>query len=342
MSKGFDCATKLNKTAAIELKRAGFEFVARYLGNSWKTFNKDEAKAITEAGLKLISIFEKSPLNVNYFTKAQGVSDAKEAESFANAVGQPHGTAIYFTVDYDAQPSHFNDILAYLEGVRETLKNYKVGLYGSYSVMMAVKGKVDYYWQTYAWSKGKVADHIHMHQYQNGVTVAGVSLDRNDIKKDPGAWVPKDEHKQSQPSQPVQPVQPVQSKPAPVLVPDTYIVKSGDTLGKISAHFGLTVEAIVKLNGIKNPDLIRVGEVLKLKSAPKPVAKPSKDVVPYPGHAIKKGSKGKDVERIQRAVGANPDGVYGPKTEAAVKAYQKRHGLAVDGIIGPKTWSVMF
>jgi LysM repeat protein len=333
MSKGFDCATKLNKTAAIELKRAGFEFVARYLGNSWKTFNKDEAKVITEAGLKLISIFEKSPLSVSYFTKSQGINDAKEAESFANAVGQPHGTAIYFTVDYDAQPSHMSAILSYLDGVRETLKDYKVGLYGSFTVMNAVKGKVDYYWQTYAWSKGQVADHIHMHQYQNGVSVAGVSLDRNDIKKDPGAWVLNEVPK---------PAQPAPSKPAPVAVPDTYTVKSGDTLGKIAAHFGLTVDAIVKLNSIKNPDLIRAGEVLKLKSAPKSAVKPTKDGVPYPGHTIKKGSKGKDVERIQRAVGANPDGVYGTKTEAAVKAYQKRHGLAVDGIVGPKTWSVMF
>jgi peptidoglycan hydrolase-like protein with peptidoglycan-binding domain len=333
MSKGFDCATKLSKTAAIELKRADFEFVARYLGNSWKTFNNEEAKVISDAGLKLISIFEKSPLNVSYFTKSQGINDAKEAESYANAVGQPHGTAIYFTVDYDAQPSHMSAILSYLDGVRETLNDYKVGLYGSYSVINAIKGKVDYYWQTYAWSKGKVADHIHMHQYQNGVTVAGVSLDRNDIKKDPGAWVLNEAPK---------PSQPVQSKPAPVSVPDTYTVKFGDTLGKIAAQFRLIVDAIVKLNGIKNPDLIRVGEVLKLKSAPKSAIEPSKDVVPYPGHAIKKGLKGKDVERIQRAVGAKPDGVYGPQTEAAVKAYQKRHGLAVDGIVGPKTWSVMF
>jgi LysM repeat protein len=334
MSKGFDCATKLNKTAAIELKRAGFEFVARYLGNSWKTFNKDEAKAITEAGLKLISIFEKNPLIVSYFTKTQGIADAKEAESYANAVGQPHGTAIYFTVDYDAQTSHFNDILAYLEGVRETLKNYKVGLYGSYSVMMAVKGKVDYYWQTYAWSKGKVADHIHMHQYQNGVNVAGVSLDRNDIKKDPGAWELNEAPKPTQ--------------PAPNKDPNEgylHIVNAGETLSGIAAKYGLTIDYLAKLNELDNPDRIYHGQRLKLKGTvpqSKPVVKPTKDLVPYPGHVIKKGSKGKNVERIQRAVDANPDGLYGPKTEAAVKAYQKRHGLAVDGIIGPKTWSMMF
>jgi lysozyme len=76
--------------------------------------------------------------------------------------------------------------------------------------------------------------------------------------------------------------------------------------------------------------------------APTPSRQPTNDIVPYPGHLIKEGSRGRDVERIQRAVGATPDGIFGSKTEAAVKAYQKRHGLAAEGIVGPKTWSVMF
>jgi peptidoglycan hydrolase-like protein with peptidoglycan-binding domain len=32
------------------------------------------------------------------------------------------------------------------------------------------------------------------------------------------------------------------------------------------------------------------------------------------------------------------DGVFGPKTEAGVKALQKATGIAVDGIVGPETW----
>jgi len=67
-----------------------------------------------------------------------------------------------------------------------------------------------------------------------------------------------------------------------------------------------------------------------------------KAIVPYPGKVIKKGSKGKDVERIQRAVKVTADGIFGVKTEAAVKAYQKRQGLTVDGLVGPQTWNRMF
>lgn len=65
-------------------------------------------------------------------------------------------------------------------------------------------------------------------------------------------------------------------------------------------------------------------------------------IVPYPGKLIRKGSKGKDVGRIQRAVGVKADEVFGPATESAVKAYQKRKGLSADGIVGPSTWNVMF
>ncbi len=53
---------------------------------------------------------------------------------------------------------------------------------------------------------------------------------------------------------------------------------------------------------------------------------------------------GADVMTVQAALldkGVNPggiDGVYGPATEAAVKAFQKANSLEADGIVGPKTW----
>jgi LysM repeat protein len=287
MVNGFDCATKLTAISAKALKEAGFDFVARYLGNSWKTFDLEEAKAIQSASLKLISIYETSPTSVFYFTKSQGISDAKAAYDYAKVVGQPIGTAIYFTVDYDAQDAHMGAILAYLDGLKETLKEYKIGLYGSYSVMNAVKGKVDYYWQTYAWSHGQIADFIHMHQYENGVTIAGVQLDRNDVKKDPGAW-------------PLNITVPKKEAPKPVGTKDDaymHIVVSGEILSGIAAKYGVTVDYLVKLNGITNPNRIYPGQRIKLKGT-LPTAKPSAPKPTY--YTVKSGD---NLSKIAKAYG---------------------------------------
>lgn len=47
----------------------------------------------------------------------------------------------------------------------------------------------------------------------------------------------------------------------------TYIVKSGDTLYGIAKRFHTTIEDLVELNGLSNPNLIYTGEVLKIESS---------------------------------------------------------------------------
>lgn len=37
-----------------------------------------------------------------------------------------------------------------------------------------------------------------------------------------------------------------------------------------------------------------------------------------------------------------PDGIFGPKTQAKLKEFQRREKLAADGIAGPKTFSFLF
>lgn len=48
-------------------------------------------------------------------------------------------------------------------------------------------------------------------------------------------------------------------------VDGTYTVQPGDSLWKIAMRFGTTVEALVRLNDIANPDLIYPGQVLRIK-----------------------------------------------------------------------------
>ena len=45
-----------------------------------------------------------------------------------------------------------------------------------------------------------------------------------------------------------------------------YTVVLGDTLGKVANRFGVTVDELVKLNKLSNPNLIYVGEVLKVNA----------------------------------------------------------------------------
>jgi LysM repeat protein len=54
------------------------------------------------------------------------------------------------------------------------------------------------------------------------------------------------------------------SEPSATARPSTYKVKSGDTLSAVAARFETTVAEIAALNGITNPSLIRVGQVLKI------------------------------------------------------------------------------
>lgn len=63
---------------------------------------------------------------------------------------------------------------------------------------------------------------------------------------------------------------------------------------------------------------------------------------PYPGRYIKRGSTGPDVRAVQSVVGVVRDGVFGPKTERAVKVWQHEHRIAADGVVGPVTWGRMF
>src|SRR4051795_9728932 len=61
-----------------------------------------------------------------------------------------------------------------------------------------------------------------------------------------------------------------------------------------------------------------------------------------PKHYLRIGSQGPDVVRVQSALAQAPDGIFGSRTDAAVRIFQARNGLASDGIVGPKTWGVMF
>lgn len=71
-----------------------------------------------------------------------------------------------------------------------------------------------------------------------------------------------------------------------------------------------------------------------------------------PPSSLQQGSRGQQVRQLQYMLQVlsdyiptipriNLDGIFGPKTQAAVTAYQRFAGLTPDGVVGPATWNSM-
>src|SRR5699024_5046756 len=70
----------------------------------------------------------------------------------------------------------------------------------------------------------------------------------------------------------------------------------------------------------------------------------------YPGYPLRQGATGEDVVVLQtmlNRIGQNypaiprlsqVDGIFGPRTEEAVRVFQSVFGLSVDGVVGRATW----
>jgi hypothetical protein len=82
------------------------------------------------------------------------------------------------------------------------------------------------------------------------------------------------------------------------------------------------------------PLLSKAGEVSKPPASLEktPTAPAKKEFKPF-----KVGSKGEAVKKIQELLNLNADGDFGPGTEKAVKAFQKKSSLPVTGIVNQAT-----
>ncbi len=69
---------------------------------------------------------------------------------------------------------------------------------------------------------------------------------------------------------------------------------------------------------------------------------------PAPGHVagikrptLRRGATGDAVKELQKLLGLEPDGEFGPATEAAIKKKQESANIVADGIVGPHTWGIL-
>lgn len=232
MIQGMDCARPMTQADVDYFSKAGVEFVARYLVPphlAWKRLTITEANRITDAGMKIISVFETTASRPSGGAK-YGAEDGALAFIEAKAIGQPALSTIYFAADWDAQELHYDAIEAYLRAAAVACPGYRIGVYGSYKVIeaMADRKACQSYWQTYAWSGGKKSARANIYQYQNGVQANGLTYDKNYSYGYEGWWTTK-----------------VEAPTTPkVVINDTIVVPATIVDGKMVASIADVLDAL--------------------------------------------------------------------------------------------------
>lgn len=134
--------------------------------------------------------------------------------------------------------------------------------------------------------------------------------------------------------------------------PQKWMVHFGDDMDKFRAR----VQAILDGDGVtveKAPETPADAPEMKDEQIPAQSAggasagKNGGETCMVELNVLKSGSKGNQVKTLQRLLNAigyscgDVDGSFGPKTNAAVKKFQKVRGLEVDGCVGPLTWAAL-
>lgn len=123
---------------------------------------------------------------------------------------------------------------------------------------------------------------------------------------------------------------------------------TGERVVAIQYLLNQQINAKLSVDGIYGPKTTAAVKVFQKK-----VKVPVDGIVgpmTYPKLIIKvmSGSKGDAVAAVQHNLRYSygfktlaVDGIFGPKTEAAVKAFQKKFKITANGIVGSKTWKTL-
>lgn len=270
--KGIDVSQFQENIDFNKVKKSGIDFVIIRAGfgkyaNQKDPYFESHYKAAKAAGLKV---------GAYWYSYAASVEDAKaEAQTCINAIkGKTFEYPIYFDLE---ERSQFAKGRAFCDSLVKTFCNaleaawYWAGLYISRSPLQqyisASVAKRYALWIAEYGSKCNYGGTYDMWQYSSTGRVSGISgnvdmdisyvdyptkikaTGLNGFKATSQAAV--------KPS--VKPSEPSKTKAV------TYTVKRGDTLSAIAQRYNTTVAKLVKDNGIKNANLIYVGQKIKIK-----------------------------------------------------------------------------
>ncbi len=149
------------------LKQSGYDTVVRYYSRSdWKRLSQAEATALGRAGMRLAVVYQNRQNQPADFTAAAGEAAGRAVDDYArNVIFQPAGSAIYFSVDFDAGAREIeSNVIPFFQGVARGLStsaggtaDYLVGVYGSGRVCRTIvdAGLAQFAWlaQSRGWSE---------------------------------------------------------------------------------------------------------------------------------------------------------------------------------------------
>jgi peptidoglycan hydrolase-like protein with peptidoglycan-binding domain len=129
------------------------------------------------------------------------------------------------------------------------------------------------------------------------------------------------------------------------------LTAAGFNPGAADGDFGpatqQAVEAFQTAAGLGADGIVGDATWLALAQALGPVAATGNRFDPATAPVLRRGSRGEFVAYLQQlliAAGHDPgpvDGIFGPRTEAAVREFQQANGLQVDGVVGIQTWTAL-
>jgi len=175
MPYGIHTATKVSRVLDC-LKKEGKAFVGRYYAvrYTWKALTREEAEAISKAGLYIVSIWEDGAADdPSYFSYSQGKADG------------------YCAFNKDGYDRYTID----RRRLGDTPVPYRIGVYGSYDVLTWTKeqGIAEYFFQARAsaWSRGRNSfpwPGYRLRQLASNEKMCGILVDPDDSQTSYGGW----------------------------------------------------------------------------------------------------------------------------------------------------------
>jgi len=195
--------TPANTTPKLPcLKSKGVTTVIRYYNFSnspqlpHKRLEVPEAQALAASGMQIAVVFQQGQNSAPAFSDAKGFAAGVAAFGQArNKIGQPAGSGIYFSVDFDASTTEINQrVVPFFQGVRRAFDqesgggpSYRVGVYGSglVSSILTSRGLIELTWL--AMSRGfrgtkeaLQAGEFHLAQVPPEKLLCGLDVDFNE------------------------------------------------------------------------------------------------------------------------------------------------------------------